>query len=256
MLIATQSKNADSTRQYFDQVLTQGDYYLGQEINGRWHGRGTETLGLTTGDLVTRDQFNHLLQGKHPNTGETLTQRVRKDRRPGMDLTFSVPKSVSLAWAILGDEAIVDALRKAVAETMTRDVEPLMQRRVRHGGYANSERKSATGTMIYADFVHKTSRPVDGVADPHLHVHAYCINWTHQDGRHYAGQFEEIVRQRASLQAKFESRLAKRLRDQLGYQVRATRFAQSGRIKAGWELDGLDRQTIEKFSRRTQQVER
>ena len=255
MLIATQSKNVASTSQYFDQVLTQGDYYLGQEINGRWQGKGAELLGIRHGSDVTKKQFDALLRGKHPTTGDALTQRNRKDRRPGMDLTFSVPKSVSLAWAINEDERLIEALREVVAETMTKDVEPLMHRRVRRGKHSSSEQKSATGKLIYADFLHKTSRPVDGVADPHLHVHAYVINWTEQNGIHYAGQMEEIVRQRATLQAKFESRLARKLRDELGYGVRNTRYVQSGRVKAGWEIVGLERSTIEKFSRRTAQVE-
>ena len=68
MLIATQSKNVAATRQYFDQVLTQGDYYLGQEVNGQWHGRGSETLGLGMGSSVTKEQFAALLDGKHPVT--------------------------------------------------------------------------------------------------------------------------------------------------------------------------------------------
>ena len=256
MLIATQSRNVASTSQYFDQVLTQGDYYLGQEINGRWQGKGADLLGVGTGNDVTKAQFDALLQGKHPISGEALTQRNRKDRRPGMDLTFSVPKSVSLAWAINEDERLIEALRDVVAETMANDVEPLMQRRVRRGKHSNSEQKAPTGKLIYADFLHKTSRPVDGVADPHLHVHAFVINWTEDDGKHYAGQMEEIVRQRPTLQAKFESRLARKLRDELGYGVRNTRYVQSGRVKAGWEIAGLERETIEKFSRRTAQVER
>lgn len=130
MLIATQSRNVESTSQYFDQVLTQGDYYLGQEINGRWQGQGADLLGVKQGTDVTKEQFDALLRGKHPVTGEPLTQRTRKDHRPGMVLTFSVPKSVSLAWAINGDERLLEALRNVVAETMTKDVEPLMQRRV------------------------------------------------------------------------------------------------------------------------------
>ncbi|EMI24080.1 MobF family relaxase [Rhodopirellula europaea] len=256
MLIATQSRNIACTSRYFDEVLTQGDYYLGQEINGRWQGKGAALLGVGHGSDVTKDQFDALLQGKHPITGEPLTQRNRKDRRPGMDLTFSVPKSVSLAWAINEDERLIDALRETVAETMAKDVEPLMHRRVRSGKHSSSEQKAATGKLIYADFLHKTSRPVDGVTDPHLHVHAFVINWTEDNGTHYAGQMEEIVRQRASLQAKFESRLARKLRDELGYGVRNTRFVQSGRVKAGWEIDGLKRETIDKFSRRTAQVEK
>ncbi|WP_283434817.1 relaxase domain-containing protein [Neorhodopirellula lusitana] len=54
------------------------------------------------GTDVTKEQFDALLQGKHPVSGDAMTQRNRKDRRPGMDLTFSVLKSVSLDWAING----------------------------------------------------------------------------------------------------------------------------------------------------------
>lgn len=255
MLIATQGKNVAATRQYFESVLSQGDYYLGQEVAGHWHGRGVKLLGLQTGALVTREQFAALLSGKHPMTGAALTQRQRQDRRPGVDLTFSVPKSVSLAWAINQDERIVEALRLAVQETMLRDVKPLMMRRVRDKGRAGSKERTPTGKLIYADFLHKTSRPVEGRPDPHLHIHAFVINWTEQNGQHYAGEFEEIVRQRPSLQAKFEARLAHKLQHELGYHVSQTRYRQSGRLKTGWEIQGLDRKTIEKFSRRTELVE-
>lgn len=255
MLIATQGKNAAATQQYFEQVLSQGDYYLGQEIAGTWHGQGTELLDLERGSEVSNDQFEHLLNGRHPQTGEVLAQRQRKDRRPGVDLTFSVPKSVSLAWAINNDERIADLLRASVHETMTRDVEPLMQRRVRAGKDPNSRERTETGKLIYGDFLHKTSRPVDGKPDPHLHVHAFVINWTHHDGKHYAGEFAEIIRQRPSLQAKFEARLAEKLQSELGYDVQKVNYRQSGRMKVGWEIQGINRKTIEKFSQRTEQVE-
>ena len=172
-----------------------------------------------------------------------------------MDLTFSVPKSVSLAWGINGDERIVDALKSAVRETMERDIEPLMMRRVRDNGRAGTRDRTQTRKLIYADFLHKTSRPVEGKPDPHLHIHAFVINWTEQNGKHYAGEFEEIVRQRPSLQAKFEARLARTLERDLGYQVTRTQYTQSGRIKAGWEIRGISRETIETVSRRTEQVE-
>ena len=255
MLIATQATSVAGTQKYFEQVLSRGDYYLGQEVTGHWHGKGVEILGLERDREVTKEQFSRLLEGKHPETGKNLMQRVRKDRRPGMDLTFSVPKSVSLAWAINEDEKIAEALRESVRETMERDVEPLMQRRVRNGKHAQTRQKEATGKLIYADFLHKTSRPVKGSADPHLHIHAFVINWTSQNGKSYAGEFEEIVRQRPSLQAKFEARLARKLSHELGYNVQHTRFRQSGRMKNGWEIKGVERDTIEKFSQRTAQVE-
>tara|TARA_R110002049_G_C9174280_1_gene562385 strand:+ start:3627 stop:6542 length:2916 start_codon:yes stop_codon:yes gene_type:complete len=255
MLIATQSKSVVSTQQYFNEVLTQGDYYLGQEVNGHWRGRGADLLGLGNGSVVEKEDFAALLKGRCSKFGMKLSQRDRSDRRPGMDLTFSVPKSVSLAWAINDDERIIDALRASVHETMTRDVEPLMHRRVRQGKHVRTQDRKQTGKLIYADFLHKTSRPVDGRPDPHLHVHAFVVNWTEDQGKHYAAELGEIVRQRPSLQAKFEARLANRLKHELGYDVERSRYQQSGKTKHGWEIAGIDRTTIEKFSRRTGQVE-
>lgn len=255
MLLATQASSADGTLKYFDTVLTQGDYYLNQEIPGHWYGKGASLLGLKEGQEVTREEFKALLSGKHPQTKRQLTQRKRKDRRPGVDLTFSVPKSVSLAWAINKDERILKALRLIVRETMEKDVEPLMHRRVRTGKKVNSREQQQTGKLIFADFLHKTSRPVENQVDPHLHVHAFVINWTEENGTHYAGEFAEIMRQRPSLQAKFESRLARHLQNELGYQVESTQYRQSGKLKRGWEIKGIDRTTIEKFSARTGIVE-
>ncbi|QDV81232.1 MobF family relaxase [Planctomycetes bacterium TBK1r] len=255
MLTATPAKSIAGTLKYFDTVLTQGDYYLGTEVGGTWNGRGADLLGLGVGSEVTKAQFKALLAGKDPITGKQLAQRIRSDRRPGFDLTFSVPKSVSLAWAINGDDAVLEVLRQSVHETMTKDVEPLMCRRVRDGKNAFTKQRVKTGNLVYADFLHKTSRPVDGVADPHLHIHAFVMNHTMDAGKHYAAEPEEIFRERACLQAKFEARLARNLETRLGYVCEKVAFAQSGKIKTGWELQGIRRTTIEKFARRTEQVE-
>ena len=61
---------------------------------------------------------------------------------------------------------------------MTNDIEPLVCRRVRSGKHAASKQRTLTGNLVYADFLHKTSRPVDGAVDPHLHIHAFVINTT------------------------------------------------------------------------------
>lgn len=255
MLNATQATSIAGALQYFSTTLTQGDCYLGQEVSGAWSGKAATMLGLEAGTPVTKEAFEALLKGCHPLTGKKLVQRLRQDRRPGMDLTFSVPKSVSLAWAINGDEAILEALREAVAETMAKDIEPLMCRRVRSGAKAASKDRQTTGNLIYADFLHKTSRPVDGVVDPHLHIHAFVQNLTFDSGQGYAAEMEEIMRQMPALQAKFEARLARRLQNELGYEVVATQYRQSRRMKTGWEIAGIDRTTIEKFSSRTAQIE-
>jgi conjugative relaxase-like TrwC/TraI family protein len=255
MLRASQSLNAEASAKYFTEVLSKGDYYVADAaIKGRWRGALTERLGFTAGSVVTPAAFKRLLSGLHPFTGEKLVQRLAKNRRPGVDLTFSVPKSISLAWAITKDEAILDALRECVAETMQRDVEPLVCRRVRDGEKVNTTDRKTTGEFIYADFLHFTSRPTEGRVDAHLHIHAFVMNLTHDDGKIYAAELEEIFRQRPALQAAFHARLARRM-EELGYRVEKTRYQQSGRMKSGWELAGILRATIEKFSTRTQEIE-
>ena len=82
-----------------------------------------------------------------------------------------MPKSVSLLYAMTRDERILDAFRDSVDATM-QDIEAEMATRVRKGG-KNEERK--TGNMVWGEFIHFTSRPVDGVPDPHLHAHCFVF---------------------------------------------------------------------------------
>ena len=75
---------------------------------------------------VDKPSFERLCDNLDPRTGKPLTVRTRSERTVGYDFTFSVPKSVSLLYAMSGDEGILDAFRAAVAETM-RDMEAEMK---------------------------------------------------------------------------------------------------------------------------------
>jgi len=50
--------------------------------------------------------------------------------------------------------------------------------------------------MVWAEFVHRTTRPVDGVPDPQLHCHAVTFNATFDpvEVRWKAAQFGDLVR--------------------------------------------------------------
>lgn len=268
MLRITQSESAAAALSYFEDCLTRGDYYLeGQEVSGAWGGRGAERLGLR--GEVEKEAFGRLLENLRPD-GEPLTARTIGNRRPGYDFTFDVPKSVSLLHLVSGDERIADAMRRAIAETM-RELEEEMHARVRKDG-AFSDRK--TGNMIFADFMHFTSRPTllpsdveraflaanpwmkkfkDGkgrlcIPDPHLHVHVYVINATFDAVEKIwkAGEFMRIKRDASYYQAAFHTRLAAELQ-KLGYAIQPTAKA--------FEISGVPRDVIELFSRRTKEVE-
>ena len=93
--------------------------------------KGASRLGLA--GTVDQFSFERLCDNLHPMTGDPLTVRTRTERRVGYDFTFSVPKSVSLLYAMSGDQDILDAFRAAVDETM-REIEAEMKTRVRRGG--------------------------------------------------------------------------------------------------------------------------
>ncbi len=240
MLRITQQSSPDVAKDYY----ASADYYAeGQEKVGRWGGEGARLLGLE-GD-VTRDAFNRLCENRNPLTGERLTPRTKDDRTVGYDFTFSVPKSVSLLYAMTEDKALLGAFRESVHETM-REMEAEMKARVRKDG-RNAER--TTGNLAYGEFVHFTSRPVDGVPDPQLHAHCFVFNATHdaEEGEWKAGQFRDLKRDAPYFQAAFRARLANRLQD-LGFAIERSK-------RDDFELAGIQTATIRRFSRRSNKIE-
>ena len=119
-----------------------------------------------------------------------------------------------------GDQGIMDAFRAAVDETM-REMEAEMKTRVRRRG---QDTDRVTGNMAWAEFIHTTSRPVEGLPDPQLHAHVFVFNATYcdEERRWKAGQFRDLKRDAPYFQAAFRVRLANRLQD-LGFGVQRKR---------------------------------
>src|SRR6516164_2284951 len=109
MIRITQQDSAKDAKRYYKTA----DYYSeGQEIVGLWGGKGAARLGLS--GSVDQFAFERLCDNLHPMTGDPLTVRTRSERRVGYDFTFSVPKSVSLLYALSGDQDILEAFRVSV----------------------------------------------------------------------------------------------------------------------------------------------
>jgi conjugative relaxase-like TrwC/TraI family protein len=243
MLRIIQSNSAAAAKSYYAEGLSKEDYYSeGQEIAGRWGGQLAASLELS--GQVDKAGFDALCDNVNPATGERLTARMKGARRVGYDINFHCPKSVSVLYALTGDEAILTAFRESVRDTM-REIETAMQTRVRVGGRSEDR---ATANMAWAEFVHFTARPVGGVPDPHLHAHCFTFNATldREEGKIKAGQFGSIKRDAPYYEAGFHARLASRLAA-LGYGIERT--------AKGWDVAGVPASLIDKFSRRTAEIE-
>ena len=234
------SDSGEGATKYFDAALGTTDYYA--KDNGHWGGKGAEKLGL--GNEVMRKQFIALALNRVPGTDQKLTVRTKGKRTAGYDFCFSVPKSISVYLAETGDQAVERMIEEAFKETMD-DIEARMETRVRVGGQATDR---VSGNMVYAWFVHRETRPTDGLTDPHFHIHAYVFNATfdESENRWKAGQFMNLKADAPFYEAAFNARLASKLIEG-GYGIRRT--------DRDFELASVSRELIDKFSKRTIQIE-
>jgi conjugative relaxase-like TrwC/TraI family protein len=172
---------------YYLESVAQGieDYYTGAgEAPGRWLGAAARELGM--GGEVEDNDLHSVLSGSNPRTGDALTATQNGTRVPGFDLTFSAPKSVSVAFG-LGDAELSKEVRDAHEAAVTAALD-YMERHaaVARRGHGGVDIVQGNG-FVAAAFRHRTSR----AGDPQLHTHVLVANmtrgpderWTALDGR-------------------------------------------------------------------------
>lgn len=147
---------------------------------GRFLGAGLADLGggrgIEPGTEVSASQLEAMLATmSDPLTGEPVgaTPKAPRGGAPvaGFDLTFSVPKSVSVAWALADAEtrsAIEDCHREAVAVVLAYAERHVFRSRSGANGIVE---EAITGVVATA-FTHWTSR----ADDPQLHDHVVVWN--------------------------------------------------------------------------------
>lgn len=231
-------RSASGAANYFAKDDFKDNYYTadGSAEVSAWGGAGAEALGLE--GTVTKDGFEQILSGVLPS-GEGVAQV--ENRRNGIDLTFSAPKSVSVMAYIAGDKRVLAANMAAVQKTMA-----WVEKNLAEGRKDVEGRKVPvpTGKLVYALFQHDTSRALD----PQAHVHAVVANLTQMpDGKWQALHADKIWSHNATIGTIYHAYLRAGL-ETLGYQVEL-------KGKHGtFEISGVPKAVIDAFSQRREAI--
>ena len=224
--------SASSAVQYFEK----DGYYSKNDPEHRkashWVGQGAVQLGLT--GHIDPAKFRSVLKGYVPETDIRLG-RIRDgehEHRPGVDLTLSAPKSVSLEALVHGNELVQSAHDAAMRATLDFVEERIVQTRVWNRTRQRMERVYAP-TLVAATFRHAASRNLD----PQLHTHCVIANMTRgTNGKWRSIETGDLKRNDKLIGAFYRNELARRLR-QLGFALAPTMV---GRVP-GFEIAGRDR---------------
>ncbi len=217
-------------------------------------GRGTMIRGATDVKLGflgiegTPFGLNPMLRPGKPEPRPLLLGQIidgARQHRPGWDMTFSAPKSVSLEALYRGRRAVMHAHDEAVRATLDWIEQEHLQTRGYDPATGRRPREAADG-MIAATFRHMASRN----NDPQLHTHAVVANMTrNSDGAWRSVEPTLLRRNRRVFGAWYRNDLARRLRT-LGYELTPTTV---GGLPS-FEISGWSREWLDGFSTRRQDI--
>jgi len=219
------------------------DYYLRGGEPSRWLGRGSGALGLA-GPVAEAD-FRDLAEGKAPDGTLLVKPKITRDKdgnqvethRAGNDLTWSAPKSVSVAYAA-GDREVKDIWDRVVVNTMVHIEE-------HYSNYRTPDGTLLSGNIVAAKIDHVTSRALD----PDLHSHVFLFDLTRiPEGAWKANEPKNIYTDKISLGMLARQEAIHQYR-QAGYQVYIT-----DRDQLFFEIKGVSAEEMEFFSKRSVRI--
>ncbi len=240
---------------------------------GYWLGKGVTSFGsgkVTAGETVTEEQLRLLLGlGCDPVTGAPLGRAYPRydslapadDQRPsrrravaGFDFTFSVPKSVSVLWAIADAQTqseIVRAHHGAIAEVVNLLEREIAVTRVGSDAGDGSVAQMDVEGVAATAYDHYDSRS----GDPQLHTHVVIANKVRavHDGRWRTLDGRPLHAAVVALSEHYNSVLADRITNSLGLEWER-RERGDGR-SAAHELAIVGEGLVQAFSSRSQDID-
>ena len=227
------------------------DYY-GAEATGVWFGEGAKDFNVSgIFDAKDSKEFKDLLDGRMPD-GRVLGKKGKDNEvnhRPGADLTFSSPKSISVEMHVLGDKESKQKLEGARDLALSRVLKHIESSGMVHtrkgdGGFI----REPIHKLTFALFNHTTNRKLE----PQDHTHCFLANATKcNDGKYRTIVWDEVLKNNKYLGQMYRNELALEVK-KLGYDIRVTRLSDGS---SSFELAKVPQQIIDGFSTRRKEIE-
>lgn len=229
-MLSTANVSGQQVAEYYEK----DNYYMRDksvdaEKLGEWQGKLRDQYNLP--EDITKQDFDRFVS--------------EKDKRAGTDLTFSAPKSVSMAMHLHPDmkDDIFSSHKEAVSKTLSFIEENFTGYR-QNDQYGHKERKRSDNFLV-AKFDHLTSRALD----PQLHSHCIILNQTYdENGRKWAMNNEEFFSNKIYLGQIYRNELGRFLQEK-GYDLEIT-----DRKHGFFEIKGFNQEQLEEFSKRAQEI--
>ncbi|MDB9529069.1 relaxase domain-containing protein [Oscillatoria sp. CS-180] len=237
------SINGIKSKEYYLDIA-KDDYYLnGGEPPGKWHGKGAAALELIGN--VKPAHYRQVIDGFTPDGEAKLVQNAGETKRqPGWDLTFSVPKTVSVVWS-QADGDTRQKIQAAQDTAVRKALDWLEEESVTRRGKGGAIKEPAK--LIIATFEHGTSRALD----PQLHTHCLIMNAAvREDGSTGAIESQQFYRNKMTAGALYRAELSRQLESSLGLEV-----VKTGDRQNLFEFKGVDPALVEEFSKRRSEIE-
>jgi len=238
-------RSAEHAASYYEQS-DHADYYARDDVCvSSWEGKAAEIIGIQ-GQAVDKERFKRYLNGEIAREKVGTVRNGEHHHKPGFDLQFAPPKSVSVVALVGGDERVVQAHNDAVKASikLLEEKATFTRKHTRDENGKDVMEHQATGNLLCAVFKHDTSRKLD----PQLHSHAAVLNlsrvenlWKSIESRHFYCLQKEIglyYRQHLSASLK-----------ELGYKINRQQ-------DASFEIAGVPDDVIKVFSQRRDEIER
>lgn len=215
-----------------DYYAKDGYYTRTMTAHDRWEGILSKAMNLE--GQVTKEQFEAL--------HESLVDNGR-EKRVALDCSFTAPKSVSLAMAeSLETREIMQKIHQEAISRVVHYIETnYIKTRIKKNKNINEVK---TGNCCVAEFEHYTNRN----NDLNLHTHVIVENMTVYNGKVYAIDFGDMMREQKEIGLVYRQYLATGLQRE-GYKLEIT-----DKKHGFYELKGFSREIIMEHSTRRQEI--